>query len=122
MDRQVIATHGGRVRPMVALLAAAAVTTLLGVGFPATLPAAELRQERVRVSDLDLTTAQGHRQLQRRLTAAIERVCAPPGTVLESNVRVRLAVSACRRNARAGVREQLAASSALAKLQLVSSH
>lgn len=89
------------------------------MGVPATLSAAELRQERVQISDLNLATRQGQRQLQRRIAAAIERVCAPSGTVIESDVRSRLALSECRRHARTGVQEQLTAGGALPKLQMV---
>jgi UrcA family protein len=120
MDLQVIATRYLRVRPIAALLlASAAITTLLGLAIPTTLPAGELRQERVQVSDLNLATRQGQRQLQRRVTAAIERVCTPAATMVVSNVRSRLALSECRHEARAGVQRQLAASGALLKLQVV---
>ncbi len=122
MDLQVIATRYPRVRPVAALLASAAITTLLGLAIPATLPAAELRQERVQVSDLDLATAKGQRQLQRRVTAAIERVCAPAGTVIESNVRARLALSECRREARLAVQEQLSVSGGSPKQRIVRSN
>jgi UrcA family protein len=122
MDLQVPAIRYPRVRPIAALLASAAITTLLGLGIPATLPAAERRQERVQVSDLDLSTRQGQRQLQSRISGAIERVCAPAASVIASNVRSRLALSECRRQARAGVQEQLTARGAALKLQIVRSN
>jgi UrcA family protein len=119
MDFTFTARHRTPVRPFAALLASAAITTLLGLAVSATLPAAELRQERVQVSDLDLSSKAGQRQLQRRVTSAVERVCEPGGAVIETNVRARLALQACRRAAREGVQRQLDAAGETSKLRIV---
>lgn len=65
------------------------------------------RTVHVRTTDLDLSRPADRRLLQRRIEAAIEKVCVPPRSAVLPNVRTRAAVDACREQARADVRRQL---------------
>jgi UrcA family protein len=98
--------------PVIRLLLATTVATLL-TGTLAVAPtivhAGEPNAERVRVADLDLATPQGRRTLDRRVSEAIERVCAPSLDPLPGSVRALTQVRVCSRRAREQVQGQLAA-------------
>jgi len=100
-------------RSSAALLLAAAATLLnMGVALMPTMAHAdELPTERVRVSDLDLASAEGQRTLERRIRAAIEKVCSPPEAEPVEKLRSRLKLEKCQEEARASVARQLAAGS-----------
>jgi UrcA family protein len=68
---------------------------------------AQVPQQRVKISDLDLATAQGQRTFERRVQAAIRRVCPAPASLVASTPRSRQLVKDCRNSARAGVLAQL---------------
>jgi UrcA family protein len=82
----------------------------------ATMLAAPLTQattlpsQRVYVGDLDLSSDRGQRQLQRRVSQAVEKVCARPSTRLMHSTPVRRSVRSCQQQAWEGVRFQLARS------------
>jgi UrcA family protein len=87
------------------------LATLLvaGVGLVAAprSPATEVLHERVRIADLDLASPAGEREFERRVRAAIKRVCeAPHGVAARSSTG---AVRACRSKALDGVHQQLRA-------------
>jgi len=97
-------------RTSAALLLAAAATLLnIGVALiPAMAHADELPTARVRVSDLDLASAEGQRTLELRIRTAIEKVCAPPEAEPVEKLRSRVKLDKCREEARASVARQLA--------------
>jgi UrcA family protein len=68
---------------------------------------AQVPQQRVKISDLDLTTAKGQRTFERRVQAALKRVCPAPASLVTSTARSRQLVKECRASARAGVLAQL---------------
>lgn len=88
-------------------LAAVSFMAVAALAFIPPLPAAELPSVRVRISDLDLTTPQGQRSLQRRVSAAIADVCVPHASVLLRNARSRKEVRECTSQARQSVQQQL---------------
>lgn len=87
------------------------ITALLATGL-ALGPASQARaqqplQERVRVADLDLGTAAGKRTFERRVEAAIRRVCPAPHSLAVSTPRSKRLARQCRQDARAQVQAQL---------------
>ena len=90
-------------RPLRAGLVAA-----LMLGMVPPLQAAEPPTVRVYVGDLELASAHGQRELQRRVDAAIAQVCTPPGSAVVQRPRSRRLVRECRAQAWAGVEKQLA--------------
>lgn len=93
----------GRRTAILAPLLAASV----GLAAPALLRAQEPRREHVQVSDLNLYSYQGQRSLERRVRAAIMRVCASPvaGGMPTPGTRERF--RDCRQNAWESVQRQL---------------
>jgi len=89
-----------------ALIAASLVA---GVGFGSVASAGEIVKERVKVADLDLDTARGQRALERRVQAAVSRVCAAPVAVPTYTMRSKRDVAECRRGAIELVQVQLEA-------------
>lgn len=89
-----------------ALIAASLVA---GVGFSATAGAGEIVKERVKVADLDLDTVRGQRILERRVQAAVGRVCTAPVAVPTYTNRSKRDVAECRRDALEMVQDQLEA-------------
>jgi UrcA family protein len=88
-------------RPLSAGLIAACMLAMV----PA-VQAANLPTDRVYVGDLDLRNPQARRELQRRVSRAIERVCRPvAGSALLP--RTRRLTSECRADAWAQVQQQL---------------
>jgi UrcA family protein len=89
------------------LLAAFAVT---GLAFSAAATAGEAPTIRVRISDLNLASAQGQRVLEQRVFTAVRTVCAPKTASVSasaiSNVS-RVRVAQCRRDTLAHVQRQL---------------
>jgi UrcA family protein len=86
------------------------IATLLAAGLGlGTISRAEglAPQVRVKYSDLDLATPQGKRAFERRVEAAIHRVCPPPASLVASSPRSKQLVKACRRDTREQVRAQL---------------
>jgi UrcA family protein len=61
----------------------------------------------VPISDLDLSTARGQQALERRLKAAIARVCIRPNEQLPRTIAVQQRVHACMASARDGALLQL---------------
>jgi UrcA family protein len=90
--------------PVAALLFVAA----LGVSVPATSVANDkLATVRVQVSDLNLSTADGQRNLERRTANAIEQVCPLRGSATGSRSTTQAAHRECAQSVRLSVKEQL---------------
>lgn len=79
----------------------------VGLAAPAVLRAKEPRREHVQVSDLNLYSHQGQRSLERRVRAAIMRVCALPVTGGLPTLGTRKQFKDCRQNAWESVQRQL---------------
>lgn len=88
------------------------VTALILAAAPGLIPftaaAAEPTSIRVRVSDLDLASAEGQRTLVRRVDAAIDKVCARAVGNINPAVAAPSRIKHCRQEAEADVRRQLA--------------
>jgi UrcA family protein len=87
------------------------IATLLvagaGFGLAQESPATEVRRERVSFAGLDLSTASGEREFERRVRLAIRRVCeAPRGVAAHGSQRE---LVECRQRAMKDVRRQLQA-------------
>ncbi|MET0281705.1 MAG: UrcA family protein [Steroidobacteraceae bacterium] len=89
--------------PAAALLLAAAV----GVSVPAVTLAAERDQltARVKVSDLNLGSAEGQRKLERRTSTAIDKVCPTRGSAAGPRASSRTAYRFCVHVARNSVKK-----------------
>ncbi|OYY91027.1 MAG: hypothetical protein B7Y45_04860 [Sphingomonas sp. 28-66-16] len=74
------------------------------------------RTARVDFTGLDLTTMAGRRLLNRRIRASLDTVCGRPDD--ERNLSLRSTIRACRRDAWAGTRPQVAAAVREAKRRL----
>ncbi len=86
-----------------------AILALLLVGTAAAAAPRSLGEvrEQVRVSDLNLASPAGQRVVQRRIEAAVKRVCDAAVSPVESVPRSQRNFEACRRSARAGAYAQL---------------
>jgi UrcA family protein len=73
---------------------------------PSIAAAAEPPTLRVKVSDLDLASAQGQRTLEHRLKVAIDQVCAQAGST-SAPITAPRQIELCKENARASARHQL---------------
>lgn len=84
--------------PAIAFALAALVQTI-----PSTAAAREGRTERVSYSDLDLTSPDGLKALDRRLDRAVKRVCGDIGL---QNLSQQIGVSECRKDTWAHIQGQ----------------
>jgi UrcA family protein len=91
--------------------AALLVTAALGLSVPAASFAADrdVLTARVKVSDLNLSTASGQRQLARRTSSAIEQVCPARGSAAGPRSSSRNAYRACEQEVRNSVKTQVEA-------------
>jgi UrcA family protein len=89
-------------RPLRAGLLAACM-----LGFVPAVQAANPPTDRVYVGDLDLQNPRAQRELHRRVSNAIERVCQPVGSALMPGPRTRRLVQGCRADAWIEVQAQL---------------
>ncbi len=91
--------------PVAALL----VTAALGLSVPAASFAADrdVLTARVKVSDLNLSTAKGQRQLERRTSSAVEKVCPARGSAAGPRASSRTAYRACEQEVRNSVKQQV---------------
>lgn len=98
-------------RSLLALLLATGAATLLTAGLalvPTAAPAAEVPvQQVVRISDLNLASAEGQRTLDRRVRVAIDRMCTTSGSRSPRNAHLRQVQNECRDEARAQIVRQL---------------
>lgn len=103
--------NGARsVRSATALLQIAAV---LSLAIPVSLPAAQLPTAHVKVGDLDLSTPQGQRILQRRIAVAIDQVCVAPNAGMPLSRQAVRGINDCKAKANASAQQQLARLAAL---------
>lgn len=77
---------------------------LAGAAPAAELPSYESVTTTVRYNDLDLSSAEGKAQLERRLSRAVSALCRPSGRLTLSEAEAR---SACVETARASAMEKL---------------
>jgi len=89
-----------------ALIRTLSVAALLSA-LPAVLPAATLPSERVQVSDLELATPLGQQRLEKRVNAALDRVCPGPASLTQRSRALQEQVRQCRSTALAEVQQQL---------------
>ena len=89
-----------------ALIRTITVAALLSA-LPAVLPAATLPSERVQISDLDLSTPQGQQRLEKRVSAALDRVCPDAASLTQRAWVLQEQVRQCRSTAMAQVQQQL---------------
>jgi UrcA family protein len=75
---------------------------------PAVQAATTTQEVRVYVGDLRIESPIGNREMQRRVEAAIDRVCSPASSAPMPNPRLRRLIRECRASAWAGVQAQLA--------------
>jgi UrcA family protein len=80
---------------------------MVGFATPAMAGAVTVKTEHVRYGDLDLSTAEGVKTLERRVDAAAKRVCdvSPPKP---GNLTRQQAGRSCLAKARASARQQVA--------------
>lgn len=90
---------------MTRTLTAAAAAALATFATFAAMPSAHAATTAVKVSDLDLATAEGQAKLDERLDSAARRVCK--GTITGS--RIAKVDSECTAKARASLEQQVAA-------------
>ena len=74
---------------------------------PVALQAAALPAERVQISDLDLGTPLGQQRLEKRVSAALDRVCPGPTSLTQRSRAAQEQVRQCRSTALADVQQQL---------------
>ena len=103
MQRNLIDVRKGR-----PTMAGGVLFAVLGLT-PVTLPAAQVPTEQVRITDLDLATPAGQQVFERRLKAAVDRVCVRPNSQLPQTRKVQQGIQRCQVTARADARKQLLA-------------
>lgn len=89
-------------------IATGVMSAALGLA-PATLSAAQVPTEHVRIKDLDLATPKGQRAFEQRLEAALYQVCVRPNSMLPGTRQVQQGIHTCQARARADAQRQLLA-------------